>query len=92
MVGDGTELTVGEAQARLNVSDTTVRSYVAANLLRARWTGGGHTRVEAASVTELLPLLRIPPGAERDKALAEQKARNLAMRRRDTEPEPSPSA
>lgn len=77
MVGDGTELTVGEAQTRLNVSDTTVRSYVAGNLLRARWTGGGHTRIEAASVTELLPLLRIPPGAERDAAFAALRAKNL---------------
>ena len=50
MVGDGSELTVGEVARRLNVSDTAVRNYVASDLLRARWTGGGHTRVEAKSV------------------------------------------
>lgn len=76
MVGDGTELTVGEALVRLNVSDTTVRSYVTTGLLRARWTGGGHARIEAASVNELLPLLKIPPGADRDQAFAALRARN----------------
>lgn len=79
-MGDGTELTVGETVARLNVSDTTVRSYVTGNLLRARWTGGGHARIDPASVDELEPLLLIPPGDARAKALDELRARNVAKR------------
>lgn len=50
MVGDGTWLTVGEAAERLGVSDTTVRSYIAAGRLVATRLPSGHRRVRADSV------------------------------------------
>lgn len=50
VVGDGKWLTVGEAAAKLGVSDTTVRSYIAAGRLTATRLPSGHRRVLAESV------------------------------------------
>jgi excisionase family DNA binding protein len=80
---DGDELTVGQAAEQLSVSDTSVRAWLADHLLRAaRWTPGGHARIESTSVEELVPLLRIPPGPERETAFDELRQRNRDWLRR----------
>lgn len=76
MVGDGSQLRTGEAAARLNVGDSTVRDYLAANLLRAVRTAGGHRRIDAASVDELVEVLRIQDDAQREAAKASLQERN----------------
>ncbi len=57
MVGDGTWLTVGEVAAVLNVSDTTVRSYLDAGRLdkpvKAAKLPSGHRRAHKDSVEQL---------------------------------------
>lgn len=70
LVGDGKFWTVKETQERLAAaglpaSDTTVRSMVEKRYLRAWWTIGGHTRIEPASVEELIPFLELPPAERR---------------------------
>lgn len=82
MAADGDELTVGQAAEQLSASDTSVRAWLTDNLLRARWTPGGHARIEPTSVDELLPLLRIPPGLEREKAFEDLRERNREWLRR----------
>lgn len=69
-------MTVGEAQQRLKVSDSTVRNWIDDGLLRAWWTAGGHRRIDPASLEELIHALRIPPGPEREQALDELRHRN----------------
>lgn len=70
------DLLVRDVAALTQLPTQVVRDYAATNLIRAWWTGGGHARIEAASVNELLPLLKIPPGADRDQAFAALRARN----------------
>ncbi len=57
MVGDGTWLTVGEVATVLNVSDTTVRSYLDAGRLdqpvKAAKLPSGHRRAHKDSVERL---------------------------------------
>lgn len=69
-------MTVGKAAERLNVSDSTVRNWIASDLLRARWTAGGHARIEVASVDDLEPILRTAPGPDREAALEDLRRRN----------------
>jgi len=64
-------------QAGCPVSDTTVRSMLAHDRLRGWYTEPGrHARIEPASVTELIPLLRMKPGAERNAAMKTLSRRN----------------
>lgn len=84
MVGDGTWLSVGEAMERFAaagtpVSDTTVRSYLERGWLVAWYTGGNHARIAPASVDELVPLLKLRPGEERTRKLAELAERNATL-------------
>lgn len=80
----GEELTVGEVERRLRVSDSTVRKYIDDHLLRAWWTDGGHRRIESTSVDELQQVLATPPGPARDQAREELRARNQEWLRRRT--------
>lgn len=80
MVGDGSELRIGEAAERLNVSKSAARMYALDHLLRWHRTVGGHRRIDAASVDELAEVLRMPDGGEREMALDALRRRNAAGR------------
>jgi hypothetical protein len=88
LVGDGRWWTVKEAMTRFreagrSVSDTTVRSMLAQDLLRGWYTEPGrHARIEPASVDQLIPLLLMKLGPARDDALEGLKRKNRG------EPEP----
>jgi excisionase family DNA binding protein len=76
VVGDGSQLRTGEAAARLNVGEQTIRDYLTQHLLRAVRTAGGHRRIDAASIDELAEVLRIQDDAEREAAKAALRERN----------------
>ena len=67
------------------VSDTTVRSMLAQDLLRGWYTEPGrHARIEPASVDDLIPLLLMKLVPKRDAALEGLRRRNVG----EEEPEP----
>lgn len=83
MAADDKPLTTREAGDLLGVSSTTAQSWAVSGLLRAWWTAGNHARIDRASVDELQPLLRIPPGAARTAAFARQRERNKTLAAQD---------
>lgn len=87
MAGDGTWLTVGEAAERLGgVHPETIRRYARDGLLYAKRLPKGHRRVWAESIGELEAVESMPPGPEKDAAVAELRARNLRRNRGEAEP------
>jgi excisionase family DNA binding protein len=62
VVGDGSQLRTGEAAARLNVGEQTIRDYLTQHLLRAVRTAGGHRRIDAASPNAKRPKPRCVNG------------------------------
>jgi hypothetical protein len=82
VVGNGEWWSVKEVITHLKtagrpVSDTTVRSMLAKDYLRGWYTEPGHhARIEPASVDDLIPILRMRLGAERDAALDALARRN----------------
>lgn len=92
MVGGGRWLSVKEAMARFAdagrpVSDTTVRSMLAKDLLRGWYTEPGrHARIEPASVDDLIPILRMRLGPDRELALDALADRNRRSRGETGEP------
>jgi hypothetical protein len=86
VVGDGRWWSVKEVMTYLRdaghpVSDTTVRSMLAKDYFRGWYTEPGrHARVEPASVDELIPILKLRLGPEREAALADLAQQNRARR------------
>jgi hypothetical protein len=86
VVGDGRWWSVKEVMAHLAeaghpVSDTTVRSMLAKDYLRGWYTEPGrHARIEPSSVDQLIPILKLRLGAEREAALSDLAQGNRASR------------
>lgn len=80
LTGDATELL--SQQLGYTISQETLRRQAAAGLLRIMRppsTGPGHSRrrFSAASVVDLAAVMKMPPGPDRDEAMAALRAKNV---------------
>jgi excisionase family DNA binding protein len=77
MADDGSQLTIDEVAARLNVDAQTVSEWVASRLLWVNATVDGQRRIDGESVEALATALELPDGPERSRAMEVLRERNV---------------